>query len=77
MKGKIIVIAFEFTDIMGVVGEGCCADYHRGPCTHGKDDQALLFSGITKRSHRTCVVSMRNHRRENGSLSKINYFITF
>ncbi|MBA0549384.1 hypothetical protein Golob_020420 [Gossypium lobatum] len=25
---------------MGVVGEGCCTDYHRGPCTHGKDDQA-------------------------------------
>ncbi|MBA0881192.1 hypothetical protein Goshw_022388 [Gossypium schwendimanii] len=40
MKGKIIVIAFEFTDIMGVVGEGCCTDYHRGPCTHGKDDRA-------------------------------------
>ncbi|KAK5820303.1 hypothetical protein PVK06_025349 [Gossypium arboreum] len=40
MTGKIIVLAFEFTDIMGVVGEGCCADYHRGPCTHGKDDQS-------------------------------------
>ncbi|MBA0605809.1 hypothetical protein Godav_018346 [Gossypium davidsonii] len=25
---------------MGVVGEGCCAYYHRGPCTLGKDDQA-------------------------------------
>ncbi|MFQ6620565.1 hypothetical protein Gotur_000025 [Gossypium turneri] len=56
---------------MGVVGEGCCADYHRGPCTHGKDDQApdgdcfkfctteMLFAKIMM-----CAIALRDHEEE-------------
>ncbi|MFQ6652215.1 hypothetical protein Gotur_024187 [Gossypium turneri] len=75
MKGKIIVIAFEFTDIMGVVGEGCCTDYHRGQCTHGKDDQALSFPDHEEEPPNVGGVDAEPSMGKR-IFSKINYFIT-
>ncbi|KAB1993248.1 hypothetical protein E1A91_D13G017100v1 [Gossypium mustelinum] len=36
----LILVLVLSIENMGVVGDGCCTDYHRGPCEHGKDDAA-------------------------------------